>query len=264
MFDRNSWNAFTPKFGIQYQGDNALLYATVTNGFKSGGFNANAVQPPFNEEKIWSYEVGAKTDWFDNRLIANFSAFYYDYKDLQVSQVILPNPVPIIANAGTAKVYGLEVDLIARPTDRLRLTASAAYLHTEYGNLVLGNDEIVGSPLQNVNGNQFARAPKLTLTGGFDYTAPIGDSLLIFSGNANYRSRIYYTAFESPITSQGGYVLLDARIAYQTGPWELSVFGRNLTDKFYKTLVTSSPSFTGTQFLVSEPRTYGVSISYGF
>ena len=264
VFDRNSWNAFTPKFGIQYQGDNALLYATVTNGFKSGGFNANAVQPPFNEEKIWSYEVGAKTDWFDNRLIANFSAFYYDYKDLQVSQVILPNPVPIIANAGTAKVYGLEVDLIARPTDRLRLTASAAYLHTEYGNLVLGNGEIVGSPLQNVNGNQFARAPKLTLTGGFDYTAPIGDSLLIFSGNANYRSRIYYTAFESPITSQGGYVLLDARIAYQTGPWELSVFGRNLTDKFYKTLVTSSPSFTGTQFLVSEPRTYGVSISYGF
>ncbi|MBW2366620.1 MAG: TonB-dependent receptor [Deltaproteobacteria bacterium] len=63
------WDAVTPKFGIDYQvSEEMLLYASITRGFKSGGYNVVAVQNAYDPEFIWSYEIGLKSDWLANRL----------------------------------------------------------------------------------------------------------------------------------------------------------------------------------------------------
>ena len=123
--DAHRWSAFTPKFGIEYRlSSNGLLYASVTKGFKSGGYNADGVGERFNPETIWSYEAGAKITSLDGRLRTNLSAFYYDYTDLQAR---IRDPLgtnAIVANVGSAKLYGAELDVQARPTSALLLIST--------------------------------------------------------------------------------------------------------------------------------------------
>lgn len=79
------FDAFTPKLGIDYQmNDDHLLYAVIQKGFKSGGYNIGSSQlTPYKPEEIWSYELGFKSEWFDNRLRLNSSVFHYQYENLQ-------------------------------------------------------------------------------------------------------------------------------------------------------------------------------------
>ena len=110
--------AFTPKFGVDFQASPDLFfYASATRGFKSGGFNNAAVSAAtagFNPEKLWSYEAGTKTQFFDRRLRLNLTGFIYDYKDLQVRQFLGPGNA-VISNAASARVKGFEAELLAKP-----------------------------------------------------------------------------------------------------------------------------------------------------
>ena len=81
------WSKFTPRVGLSYQLDNAMIYASYSEGFRSGGFNGRNTAPanagPYDPEKVKSIEIGAKTDWLDNRLQVNVAAFFVDYADKQ-------------------------------------------------------------------------------------------------------------------------------------------------------------------------------------
>ncbi|WP_439533561.1 TonB-dependent receptor [Polymorphobacter sp.] len=126
----NKFKSFTPRFSIDYRPTNEIfLYATAAKGVRSGGFNnqtaANAVLPEelaYDEEKNWTYEVGLKSNWLDNRLQVNLSAFRVDWSDMQIS-VFTANPlapppaVVIIDNAGRYRVEGVEGNIEVRPTD---------------------------------------------------------------------------------------------------------------------------------------------------
>lgn len=132
---KGNWNEWTPRFGLQYQATNDILfYASATKGFKSGGFNSSAVQPPFGPEKIWSYEAGVKTSWLDNRVIANLSAFYYDYRDLQATQIDPNNgAIPITTNAGKATVKGIDGELSFKLSPAFRIGGNFTYLDSAFG-----------------------------------------------------------------------------------------------------------------------------------
>ena len=83
--DSKSWDDVTPKLGIEFQqSDNVMLYASYTEGFKSGGYNDyQPTNTVYDQETIKSFEVGAKTDWMDGTVRFNAAAFLYDYEDLQ-------------------------------------------------------------------------------------------------------------------------------------------------------------------------------------
>src|SRR5690606_10583056 len=112
-FDK-TFESFTPRIGAQYDLDaRKNVYATLSKGFKAGGFNASSCGQNFNPEKITAYEVGFKSRFFDNSLTLNAAAFYYDYTDLQLSQVV--GLTGQITNAAAADIKGLEVESVWTP-----------------------------------------------------------------------------------------------------------------------------------------------------
>ncbi|HEY5070498.1 MAG TPA: TonB-dependent receptor [Caulobacteraceae bacterium] len=122
----------------------SLLYATVSRGFKSGGFNTQSVAAapgqalPFQPEILTSYEAGLKSRFLDNRLQANVSAFYWDYQNHQ-EPVITYTDVPgvtnlVFLNTGAARIYGGDLDIVARPWAGETISGSVEYVHSAYTN----------------------------------------------------------------------------------------------------------------------------------
>jgi len=128
---KDDWNDWTPKFGIDYRpSKDMLVYGTITKGFKSDGANSLDTSPPFDQEQLWSYEMGVKSSWNENRLQANGSIFYYDYSDLQVST--FADGTTRIENAAAADILGIELSLSAILTEGLLLNLAATWLDSEY------------------------------------------------------------------------------------------------------------------------------------
>ena len=107
-------NASTGRFGINwYYNEETLIFASISTGFKSGGFNSQlvfgppAAIDPVEDEKITAYEIGLKTDFWDGKARINAAAFYYDYRDLQLGIFELVPGAPfgasILRNAGDAR-----------------------------------------------------------------------------------------------------------------------------------------------------------------
>ncbi|MCU0976610.1 MAG: TonB-dependent receptor [Steroidobacteraceae bacterium] len=285
--NKGDWSEVTPRFGIEYRPANqTLLYATATNGFKSGGMNEANPLNIFDPETIWSYEAGVKHDW-SGALRTNVSAFYYDYKDLQVQQIIIPSFTRLIRNAASAELYGFDLEVAARPVEALTLGANISYLHSEYGDFVVcidllgpctitGPDGPILNPASNVNvkGNQLANAPELTA----GFFAETGFRLASVPGqfrlnlNASYRSDMYFTPYEAAIHESESYWLLGAEARYESedGRWFVSAFGRNLTDELYETWIANVARFLGPADGAPRyvgwgaPRTYGLRLGMRF
>ena len=112
MFTPGSWS------GDSFDG--GMIYLSASNGFKAGGFSPFGEEfLPFDPETVWSYELGYKLDFWQNRMRLNGSFYYSDYEDIQVNvNRVFPAPAPGlpdrvlngITNAGEANITGLELD----------------------------------------------------------------------------------------------------------------------------------------------------------
>ena len=147
----DSWDAFTPKFGLDYKlSEDVFLYASVTRGFKSGGFNSLGNGEQFEPEYIWSYEAGLKSEWLDRRLLVNISAFHYDYTNLQVTR--WTQNVTVVENAASAKVWGGELELTASPVDDLVITSGISLLDAHYDEYNTENPAFPGLGILDLSG----------------------------------------------------------------------------------------------------------------
>ena len=215
-----------------------MLYASVTRGFKSGGFNALADQGAFQPEYIWAYELGIKSDWLDHRLRANASAFYYDYTDLQVQTFQDPTevggaPTIILKNAASATVQGVELELDALPLDQLRLSAGVAFLDATFDEFLSARGSAPDVPI-DVSDNRLSNAPKWAYSLSARYELDLFErGTLAFFAGYKWQDQIFFTQFNDPGNRQDAYGLLNAQIDFQTadGRWQFSVFGANLTDE---------------------------------
>ncbi|MGB1141974.1 MAG: TonB-dependent receptor, partial [Halioglobus sp.] len=153
------------KVGIDYTGiDDLLLYASVSNGFKAGGFQGQltfnpADLQPFQEEDLWAYEIGAKWRLLDGAMQLNASAFFYDYSDMQFYGGIFDSPVGVlfgIDNVGDSEVFGGELELQWLPVEGLDVRLGLGLLDTEITESVVGGvatgSELPNSPELNFNG----------------------------------------------------------------------------------------------------------------
>ena len=169
-----TFNELTYRAAADYQITPAnLLYASVSSGFRSGGFNAGQLQaqsaPTFEPETVTAFEVGSKNRLFGNTLQFNLSAFYNRYKDLQEPRPVIIGGTVIstIFNAATARAYGLEAETIWQPTSELTIGANISYLNAKYsrfenvplpyGASILVNDAAATAPTI-VNGVTIAAA----------------------------------------------------------------------------------------------------------
>lgn len=253
--DTHHYDAFTPKFGLSYTLHDLMLYVSATRGFKSGGFNMSSTFPDqgYGPEKLWSYEVGLKSDLVHHTVQFNLTGFYYDYKDLQVQNFIVPGTVDI-TNAATATDKGIEIDAIWEPIPRLLLSANGSWLDARYERYIEGT--------VNYSHHYLNDAPPYTVNFGAKYTWLLSDGAL--TGQAHYSAfgKTYYAADNLPLHEQTSYGLLGASVDFHPndGHWDISVWGENLTDRQYVSSLSTIGPFT--QGLPGNPRTYGVKLGY--
>ena len=120
-----------------------LLYASYSRGYKSGGINPPlspifSVPNSFKPEFVNAFEIGSKNTFADGKLTLNLTAFYYQYKDLQLSRIVARTSVN---DNVSANIYGLEAEAIVRPMPELTMNFTASYLHTK-----VSEDKFLGNP----------------------------------------------------------------------------------------------------------------------
>lgn len=263
----DSWGSFSPRFGLKYNfSDNAMMYGSITGGFKSGGFNGRSTSleqvASFNPEKVWSYELGYKTKFLDNRVGVNIAAFYNDYTDMQLTSVRDVGGVIVVVteNAGEVEIKGFEAEFVATPIAGLNLNGSIGYLDAKYKKL---------SPTATVRlGDDLVKTPKFTIHSGFDYGFDISENSEIrFGASIYYRSSFVNEPTNDPDLAQSGYALVDAFVEYSGAKdtWSLTLFGTNLSNKRYKTNgLNSYGSFGNSVANFAPPREWGVKLKMKF
>ncbi len=268
VFNERSWDAFSPRFSLAYQAtDDVLLYTSVARGFKSGGFNGRPQQrealDPYDPETLWAYEVGLKADWA-RRYRLNSAFFYNDYADIQFSASLVDddgNAVFVLQNAGKAKAWGGEIEVVARPWRNWLWTASLGYIDNKYTEL---NDV---DPNGVTLDSKFPKTPKWTFIFSPQYTFAAADAgKVTLRADYSYRSKIYNDISNSPVVTQEAYDLLHARLSFVpvSERWEIALFGTNLTDEEYLDHGIFIASLGPAIGVAGRPREWGLSTKFRF
>ncbi len=262
-----SWSSFNPSATLEYKpNDDILFYATYSRGFKSGGFNVGNVQPAFAPETITDYEVGFRGDFLNGLLRTNLSAFAYDYSNLQVSKVA--GTVITIENAASAKVYGLEAEILLRPSPRLRLETNFALLNSKYGNYVSADPARPSLGQIDLSGNELSQAPRYSINAAATYTVPTTVGKISLRGDARWVGKTYFSQFNLDHIAQPSYSLYNAFITWtsQSGELSSSLFVRNIANKDVLSSGFVGTTLVGAPFVGSfePPRTFGVTVGYHF
>ncbi len=266
----DDWDDLSPKIGLSWQvAEDALLYASYTEGFRSGGYNIrttddNESPGPYDEEKVKAYETGFKSTWMDGRARVNAAVFYNEYTDLQRTRSV--GITNFIDNVAAATTQGAELEINILPIDSLALTATVGYLDAEYDDYPVLDVDFDGIPdPQKAKGLQLVKAPKWSYNLSAVYDLQMGAA-------GDFSTRVSYTYNdETPINDQNTlfideWELWDASITWHAADdlgLEVSVWGKNLTNEVYAESGTYVHTLW-TNLYQALPRRYGVEMVYRF
>jgi iron complex outermembrane receptor protein len=209
-------------------------------------------------ETLDSYEAGFKTSWLDHRLQVDGAVFHYQYKDQQIINVYPTGQQPLI-NLGKSKIDGGELEIVTRPVRSLTLRASAGFLHSDVQDGVLATG--------SVDGQQLPYAPHVSGTVAMDWEAwQVAAAKINLHVDMNYNSKQFLALPNEDAISQGGYSLLNGRLSLLSGDdkWDIGVWARNITDKFYLTNAVDVQGFGFDYRHVGTPRMFGADAHYHF
>ncbi|MCM8729362.1 TonB-dependent receptor [Hephaestia sp. GCM10023244] len=260
-FDRQKKTdtGFVWRLGAQYDlNPDANVFATVTRGFKAGGWDTGIGFPELTEvnpEIPTSMEAGIRTSWPSAGLTFNVTAFHLIVEDYQISARV-PGALSIyrLINAAKLQSDGVEVDFTWRPIGDVDFTLSggASWMDAKFKRFdnaqcysgqtaATGCDPATGT--QDLSGSVLPRAPKFSWNVMANYATDISSDLrLHIDFDANYRSRTAQGFPISPLFYQNRYALLNGAIgiAGDGDRWRLSVFGRNLADKYFANNISAT------------------------
>jgi iron complex outermembrane receptor protein len=263
------WGAFTPKLSLNYKAtEDSLIYASVSRGFRSGGFNIGGFQgESFAPEFIMSYEAGYKQQLFDKRLTANLALFRSEYTDMQVFQI--RGFTATVENAASATLQGAELELTALLGDGYRFDVAASYIDSEFNELSTIDESRASLGELDLSGNQLARAPKakLNISAEKQWDTRNGGSIRV-RGDYAWTDRVYFSEFNLEEMSQPSVTVLNANISYETpdGRYTVSAFAQNLADEQIYTNKLVGAGSLGFDILSwsAAPRTYGIKLGARF
>jgi iron complex outermembrane receptor protein len=264
------WDKWSPRIGAQYNfTDDIMAYASYSEGFKSGGFFGRitlAVEGAlrkFDPEKVQTYEVGIKSDWWDQRLRINAAIFSSDYSDKQEDIILADaggNVDTVVANASDASMDGAELEVTALLYEGLTFFAQGGYLDASYDEFDIS---LPGLP-EDASNLDMRNAPKYTFGAGFNYVHSLfGHSEMKYDVTYNWRDS-YQTIFNNdPLGDKDAAGFWNANIDYRYKDMlTVSVYGRNLGDERYFRAVAIPPVSSFGQY--NQPRNYGVTVTYDF
>ena len=260
--DEISDTNLTGRIAIEFRpAERSLIYASVSRGRKSGGFFSgitvdNRALIPYRPETLTAFEVGARAQLADRRLLVNGSLFYYDYDDVQTFVRDDGGAIPVqrLGNVDHARVMGADLDVSWRPVRGLDLFAGIGVLDTRLGAFATATGPVAA-------GNELPNAPDFTFTGRARYAFPVGRGLeASLLGSVHYSDSVFKDAVNDPLIRGDSYWTVDARIAIgaEDESWEVALWGRNLTDDQHvvQGLDVASLGFGNRTY--NAPRTYGV------
>jgi iron complex outermembrane receptor protein len=286
-----SWTVNTPKLGIDMHWsdvgafDEVMVYASVTKGFKSGDFVKGTTESTSlgttEPEEVWNYEAGIKTTFLSGLANANLTVFQADYQDLQSQVQDEQAFVYLVTN--DAEASGVEVELNLAPVEGLSISLTYAYLDTEItGDEPIGFDEDDdGNPVPIVvQGNLLPRSPENSfgLSVGYEWTVGSVD-MELFAAYTQQDEAYISILNELPdnVLSLTEQELLNADLTMTMDRWQVSLWGKNLTDEaivYEGQDLTNFWGLSNDQFEAgdtdlwnvrfSKPRTYGVTVRYEF
>jgi len=263
------FSKFTPRVGINYKVDpDILLYASYSQGFKQGGFNGRPLVSAsevtrYNPEVLDTYEAGIKSQWLDHALTANLALFHSIYKDIQLT--VNQTPQNFVANAAQGKINGMELELVARPIRWFSANASIGYLDAHYTAVGQGLGPTQILPISLRTG--LVKAPKWTTSVGAEVSHELADgSKLMLRGDISTYSTIFNDVANTPIITEDGYTLVNARLSYSFANNRITValFGTNLTNSLYIVSGNASSGFGLAEASYGRPREWGVSAGFRF
>jgi iron complex outermembrane recepter protein len=287
-FDNDTSNT-SGKVGVDWRvNEQMLTYLSVSQGYRGVAFNGQAyndnseltfAQP----EKLTSYEIGAKTEFWDRRGIFNVAAFHYDYKNQQfLDAFALPGGLGTgfrTTNAPKSRVDGAEFEFQLRATTDLQIMANLGLLHSKYVELTLHQGECVSGagptcvPRVCCTGNQLIQAPNYDAMLAIDWRfVHLGAGDLRLYADGNFYGKQYFDAFNTERDAQGAYGVANARLSFEsTGKrgWSIGAWIKNITNRQYLAYaLNQKDADTGAlgfdYALVGEPRTYGADVTIRF
>ncbi|MDC0598701.1 TonB-dependent receptor [Gammaproteobacteria bacterium] len=263
-----SENSFTPLINLQWDVmDNTMLYASATQGFKAGGFDARANNPfsfEFEEEETTSFEFGSKSILADGAVELNVAIFFTDYDALQISQ--FDGTLGFnVGNAENTEVKGIEIDGRWAATDNLTVSYAFSHLDFEFTDFENGNcynrqvpDGIVvnGVALCDYSGSTGQYTPENNLNLSFDYFRDLGNGIDFISNlSLNYIDDQNVHDTLDPNFTIDSVTKINLRVGLQTETWKVALIGKNLSDEDVLTYVGNVPLSAAT---------FGTNTFYGF
>ncbi len=276
-----SSSGFTPKFNLSYQPNKDLnLYATIAEGFRNGGINIpipitgpasclpylqaigySAEPQTYAPDKVWSYELGEKSQLMDGRLTLNGDIYYNQWKQIQ-QQLALGCSYEIEVNAGEAQTYGPEIEAAVHLTPELTFELSGTYTKA-----VINKPDPSLASVGITAGSRILNVPQYTENTALSYRKEIASDLVFTGRIANSivgnSKDIAFGSYDLP-----GYDLVNARVQLITGRITYAVFGNNVTNtraqlSSNNTLMSFNiPSLT--RVAMNQPATFGVEVNVKF
>ncbi len=261
------------KLGVDYRpNEDTLVYAMVSHGFKSGGFNgaaSNTTQQlePYGPEQLTAYEIGMKLTLLERKMQLNTSVFYYDYRDKQEADaaVTFVGNISGLTNVPKSRVEGAELEWQWAPTAGLNVGAALTYLETKVLEWQATDPFLSVWPdvvTFDASGTELPQAPKWSYNGFASYRWPVSNGLYLQLGaDINHTGTTSGGANAFAFATKA-YTLLNARLELgdADGKWSAQLWSRNLTDEFYypSAFVANGPFVR----MAGMPRMVGISLDY--
>jgi iron complex outermembrane receptor protein len=188
----SSYNDFSPHAVVSYKfTPDDMVYVSASHGYKAGGHDLNDVtenaagtiivptSTTFQPEKVWNYEVGFKSEFWDHRAMFDASAFYIDWKNIQAEEDYLAIPTDIASavqstvNAASATSKGIELQGRVRPIEPLTLGASLGLLDAKFGSFT--NANVFGYNV-DLSGQALPQSPHTTASATAEWAQPINSN----------------------------------------------------------------------------------------
>ncbi|MEI9992531.1 MAG: TonB-dependent receptor [Rhizomicrobium sp.] len=254
-------DVLTPRFALNYQiTPDVMAFASATRGFKSGGWNARAYDAgnvlPFNKETIWSYEGGVRSEWWDNRVRANLTGFYYVDADNQLPAGYVDPKTGLISylirNYADLADYGVEGDFTVEPIDGFNIFWDVGTQSARFQNIAASVVTQIANCKKGITANNCnagivtpagtiadpTRAPSFTSTLGTNYTFLLGSDYSLTPNVAwNYVAGTWVSTSNDPKGYQPGHSLFNAGLTLrdEVNHWSLTGECNNCFDDTYKT-----------------------------
>jgi outer membrane receptor protein involved in Fe transport len=265
------FNKVTWKANLSYKVSESLLgYGTVSTGFRGGGLNAisepfEPIPAAFAPDTLTNFEVGAKGRLFDGVLDYQADVYFIRWNNIQVQETTADGAFVFQGNAGVAHVKGVEFELTAHIMQYLTANFAGSYQDAVLTEGATPAQKAL-NPTLGVTGDAIPNVPKVQFDLGLNYTRPMSGTWQgVVAADVSYRDAVnaYFasnTQFNLPLAP---YTLVNLRFGLINGPWSVTAFARNLTDKRAEVSAINSAQDPDA-LLTVRPRTIGITLTRTF